>query len=220
MTLADRLWTQAGVWRDSILVLGGSFAIALAAQLSVPLLGEGVNHPLAAVLASLYAALGVPLPSTPVPLTGQTFAVLLVGALLGGRLAFLSLVAYLCEGLAGLPVFALARNAWSPSLAPGVPWILGPTAGYLFALPLAAYAVGRLAERGWDRRLPTAALAMALGNAIILALGLLWLSGYVGLANAVPMGLLPFLPGDALKLLAAALLLPSGWAVLGKLGLR
>lgn len=218
--MVDTLWTRTGVWRSAVLVLGGSFVTALAAQLSIPLFGEGVSHPLAAMITSLYGALGVPLPNTPVPLTGQTFAVLLLGALLGGRLALLSLVAYLCEGLAGLPVFALARSAWSPSLVPGVPWILGPTAGYLFSLPLAAYAVGRLAERGWDRRPSTAALAMVVGNLIIFALGMLWLSGYVGLANVVPMGLLPFLPGDALKLLAAALLLPSGWAALGRLGLR
>ncbi|MCL4464849.1 MAG: biotin transporter BioY [Chloroflexi bacterium] len=195
-TLVSALWPRLGVRRDAVLVLGGSVLTALAAQLSLPL------------------------PGIPVPLTGQTFAVLLVGALLGGRLGFLALTAYLLEGLAGLPVFALARGAWSPSAVPGVPWILGPTAGYLLALPLAAGAVGWLAERGWDRRFLTAAPAMLLGNAIIFSLGMLWLGRFVGLANAVPLGLLPFLPGDALKLLLAALALPSGWAVLGRLGLR
>ncbi len=167
-----------------------------------------------AALMPLLARVAIPLPFTPVPITGQTFGVLLAGALLGPRRGALAMVAYLAEGLAGLPVFASGTSAWSPSRA-GVPVIVGPSAGYLLSSPIAAFAVGFLAERGWDRRFWRAVAAMLVGEAVIYLVGLPWLGAYVGMERAVPLGLLPFVPGDALKLLLAAALLPAAWRLLG-----
>ncbi len=101
-------------------------------------------------LVALAAQLRIDLPFSPVPVTGQTFAVLVVGAVLGARLGAAALLTYLVEGLAGLPVFAGGTSAWTPSSA-GVPVIAGPTAGYLVGFVAAAAIVGALAERGFDR---------------------------------------------------------------------
>ena len=158
------------------------------------------------LLTALAAQVVVPLPFTPVPLTGQTFAVLLTGALLGPRLGALAMLAYLAEGAAGLPFF---RGG-----AGGVGHLSGATAGYLFAFPAAAYVTGHLAERGWDRRFATAAAAMALGSLVILASGWAWLSLAVGGAQALRLGVLPFLAGDVVKIALAAAALPAGWALL------
>jgi biotin transport system substrate-specific component len=169
--------------RSALLVLGFSLLTALAAQLVVPL------------------------PFTPVPLTGQTFAVLLTGALLGPRLGALAMLAYLAEGAAGLPFF---RGG-----AGGVGHFAGATAGYLLAFPAAAYVTGYLAERGWDRRFLTAAAAMALGSFVILACGWAWLAlMFKGGAEAFRLGVAPFLPGDVVKIALAAAVLPTGWALL------
>jgi biotin transport system substrate-specific component len=167
-----------------------------------------------AVLMSLLAGVAIPLPFTPVPITGQTFGVLLAGSLLGPRRGALAMLVYLAEGLAGLPVFANGSNAWSPSLL-GVPVIIGPSAGYLFSFPIAAFAVGLFAERGWDRRFWRAVTMMLVGQALIYLVGLPWLGAYVGMDRAVPLGLLPFVPGDVLKILLASALLPSAWHLLG-----
>ena len=160
------------------------------------------------LLTALAAQLVVPLPWTPVPVTGQTFAVLLTGALLGSRLGALAMLAYLAEGAAGLPFFKGGAG--------GAHYLfLSPTAGYLLAFPVAAYVTGRLAERGWDRRFATAAAAMALGSLVILA------AGWAGLmrfsptpAAAFNAGVAPFLPGDVIKIALAAAALPAGWALL------
>ncbi|MDP9266145.1 MAG: biotin transporter BioY [Chloroflexota bacterium] len=162
-------------------------------------------------LIGLAARVAIPLPFSPVPITGQTFAVLLVGAALGARLGAAALTAYLVEGLLGLPVFAGGTSAWAPTRIPGVPVILGPTAGYLAGFVAAAFVVGWLAERGWDRRPLTTALAMALGNVAIYLLGLAWLARFVGVEGAFPLGAQPFLVGDLLKLLVAAAVLPAAW---------
>ena len=164
------------------------------------------------LLTALAAQIVVPLPFTPVPLTGQTFAVLLTGALLGPRLGALAMLAYLAEGAAGLPFF---RGG-----AGGVGHFSGATAGYLVAFPTAAYVTGYLAERGWDRRFLTAAAAMALGSVVILAGGWAWLALALGGAQAFRLGVAPFLPGDVVKIALAAAVLPSGWALLRRLGRR
>ncbi len=161
-------------------------------------------------LMALFARIAIPLPFTPVPVTGQTLGVLLAGALLGARRGGLAMLVYLAEGLAGLPVFAGGASAWSPS-GVGLPVILGPSAGYLFAYPLAAFAVGWLAERGWDRRFGRAVAAMVVGEVAIYAVGLLWLVRFVGAARVLPLGFLPFVPGDIVKLLLAAAVLPAAW---------
>jgi biotin transport system substrate-specific component len=159
------------------------------------------------LLTALAAQVVLPLPWTPVPLTGQTFAVLLTGALLGSRLGALAMLAYLAEGALGLPFFRAGAG--------GVAHFFGPTAGYLLAFPAAAYVAGLLAERGWDRRFLTAAAAMALGSVVILAGGWAWLALFFrGAGEAFRLGVAPFLVGDVLKIALAAALLPAGWALL------
>ena len=151
----------------------------------------------------------VQLPMLPVPVTMQPFAVLLLGAALGSRRGALALVAYLLEGAAGLPVFAGPIG--------GMTYLLGPTAGYLFAFPLAALVVGALAERGWDRRFLTSVAALTLGQTIILAVGFCWLSVMVGAKAAFATGVLPFLVGDVLKIMLAAVALPTAWKLVRRL---
>lgn len=164
------------------------------------------------------AQVAVPLPFTPVPVTGQTLGVLLIGALLGSRRGGAALLVHLAEGLAGLPVFAEGSTAWTLTRL-GVPTIIGPTAGYLFAFPVAAFVVGWLAERGWDRQPLTAAAAMLIGQVAIYIGGLAWLAFYVGWERVVPLGMVPFLAGDAIKLALAATALPLGWKLLASVGM-
>src|SRR5215211_1422414 len=144
----------------------------------------------------------------PIPITGQTFAVLLTGALLGSRLGAAAVIAYLIEGALGLPFFA-AGGA-------GLVRFLGPTGGYLVAFPAAAFIAGAFAEHGWDKRYPTAVAAMAIGSLIIFLGGWAW---YAILTNTPPVAafkisVLPFLLGDAIKIALAAAVLPTGWALL------
>ncbi|HEX8164134.1 MAG TPA: biotin transporter BioY [Pyrinomonadaceae bacterium] len=162
------------------------------------------------VAFSLLTALAaqVVIPLQPVPITGQTFAVLLAGALLGSRLGALAMFLYLFEGASGLPFF---RGG-----ASGVAYMTGATGGYLLAYPVAAYVVGLLAERGWDRRFLTAAAAMFVGSLIILAGGWLWLSRFVGAAQALRLGVAPFVIGDLAKIALAAAALPAGWRLVGR----
>ena len=190
--------------------------------LEQPLVRDGLLAMAGTALLALSAQISFPLPTTPVPITMQTFAVLLLGAMYGPRLGAITMLAYLAEGLAGLPVFAGARSAWSPSSVLVLPVIVGPTAGYLLACPLAAVLVGALAARGWDRRVASAVPAMLLGNLVILLCGFLWLAastwalkGTANIGALLAMSVWPFLPGDALKVGLAALALPAGWALLG-----
>ncbi|HEY4422663.1 MAG TPA: biotin transporter BioY [Pyrinomonadaceae bacterium] len=146
----------------------------------------------------------------PIPITGQTFAVLLTGMLLGSRLGAAAVIAYLIEGAIGLPFFAGGGA--------GLVRFLGPTAGYLVAFPAAAFIVGAFAEHGWDKRYPTAIAAMAIGSAIIFLGGWAW---FAILTNTSPvaafkLAVLPFLLGDVIKIALAAAVLPTGWALLKK----
>lgn len=161
------------------------------------------------VVAAL-ARLAYVLPFTPVPVTGLTLGVLLVGAALGSRRGAAALTLYLAQGAAGLPVFAGGGT--------GVAWLLGPTAGYLWSAPLAAWVVGRLAEKRWDRTPSTAFLAMLAGNAAIYAVALPWLGLFVGPGEMVQAGLLPFIVGDLVKAALATALLPAAWRVIGPAG--
>jgi biotin transport system substrate-specific component len=158
------------------------------------------------VLIGLSSLVAIPLPFSPVPLTLQTMTVLLTGVLLGSRLGALAVLAYIVQGLVGMPVFA--AGAW------GAARLVGPTGGYLAGFFFAAALVGALAERGWDRRAATTLLAMLLGSAVIYGLGALWLARFVGPSAAVIQGVLPFLPGDALKIAAVMAALPGGWRLL------
>lgn len=162
------------------------------------------------LLVALLAQFAVPLPFSPVPVTGQTLAVLMVGMLLGSRRGSLALLTYLAEGTMGLPVLAGG--------AAGLARLTGPTGGYLIGFVAAAFLVGWLAERGWDRRPGTTLLAMLLGNALIYVCGLPWLAHFVGVERVLSLGLLPFLPGDLGKALLAMALLPWGWQLLDRRG--
>ncbi|MCX2728035.1 biotin transporter BioY [Thermomicrobium sp. 4228-Ro] len=163
------------------------------------------------VLTALAAHVSIPLPFTPVPITGQTFAVLLVGAALGSRRGAASMALYLAEGLAGLPVFAGGKA--------GLAVLLGPTGGYLIGFIAAAFVTGWLAERGWDRRPLTTALAMVLGNLVIYLFGVSWLAVFVGISKAPLLGMIPFLPGDLLKILLATAALPGAWWIVQRSGM-
>lgn len=162
------------------------------------------------LLVAALAQVAIPLPWTPVPITGQTLGVLLVGAALGAGRGGAALLLYLAEGAAGLPFFAGGVG--------GAQVFLGPTAGYLIGFPLAAFAVGMLAERGWDRRVATTAAAMAAGTAILFTTGALWLGVFVGFERAFALGVAPFLPGAVIKIGVAAAALPLAWRWLGKPG--
>jgi biotin transport system substrate-specific component len=189
-TVADLLRPCEKRWAgfyDIALIVGGSLLIGLCAKVKILL------------------------PFGPVPVTGQTFAVLMIGALLGARRGCLAVLAYIAEGVAGLPVFAFGG---------GFVVLLGPTGGYLIGFVPAAYITGLLAEKGWDRRIGTTVLAMVFGNVVIYAFGLLWLCWLMGISKAVfAMGLYPFIVGDLVKIMLAAVLLPSGWKLLGYAGL-
>jgi biotin transport system substrate-specific component len=144
----------------------------------------------------------------PIPITGQTFAVLLTGALLGSRLGAAAVIAYLVEGAIGLPFFAGGGA--------GMARFFGPTGGYLIAFPAAAYVTGAFAEFGWDKNYPQAVAAMAIGSVIVLAGGWAW---YSVLMNTSPVAafqiaVLPYLVGDVIKIALAAAVLPTGWALL------
>ncbi len=150
------------------------------------------------------ARISIPLPFTPVPITGQTFAVLLTGAALGARLACVTLLLYLLEGAAGLPVFAGG--------AAGYAKFAGPTGGYLLSYPAAAFLMGTLASRGWDRTPARTFAAMLISSGVVLTAGTCWLAFFVGgFGKAAVLGLLPFLPGDCVKAGLASLSLPAAW---------
>ena len=166
--------------RDAVLVIGGCLLVALLAQVKIPL------------------------GFTPVPITGQTLAVLLVGATLGSRRGAAALLLYLVAGT-WLPIYAGGASGFVGSIASG---------GYIIGYIPAAFAVGWLAERGWDRK-PWILLAMLAGNVILYVPGLLWLATFAPAesrwATTMEWGLYPFVVGDLVKLIAASLLLPGAW---------
>jgi len=188
VTMMDVLFPRATLARDVLLVLSFSAVTALCAQIAFWI--------------------------GPVPITGQTFAVLLAGALLGSKRGALSQLTYLGMGAMGAPVFA----GWMGG--PAV--LLGPTGGYLLGFVAAAFVVGFLAERGWDRRLWSTALAMLIGSIVMYAFGLAWLAFWLDRfapeSSVLSVGLYPFIPGDLFKLVLAATALPSGWKLVNRLG--
>lgn len=156
-----------------------------------------------ALLAQLEVAIG------PVPATGQTLGVLLIGAAYGLSLGSLTLLAYLVVGTAGFGVFAGGSS--------GLATLTGATAGYLAGFVLAAAVVGFLGQRGWTRSFSLTALAMLVGNVLIYLPGLFWLRQMApDWPTTLAWGLLPFIPGDLLKLALAAALLPTAWRLLGR----
>jgi biotin transporter BioY len=163
-----------------------------------------------AVVFSLLTALAaqIVIPIGPVPITGSTFAVLLTGALLGSRLGAMAMIAYLLEGAVGLPFFYGGHGGFSH--------ILGPTGGYLIAFPAAAFITGAFAENGWDKRFLTAVAAMAVGSIVILLAGWAWFALLMNtnLLAAFKVSVAPHIVGDIIKIILAAAVLPTGWALL------
>jgi len=143
----------------------------------------------------------------PVPITMQTFAVLVSGVLLGSKRGAASQITYLLGGLVGLPWF---------SRGGGLIYILSPTFGYILGFVFAAYSVGYLAERGWDRNIRTAILAIFIGNIFIYIPGLLYLARFVGFSKVLALGLYPFILGDLIKIALTGLILPMGWKMIKK----
>ncbi len=182
-TISLRYFPRAASWlRDLTLIVLGSLFVAVLAQVKIPL------------------------PFTPVPLTGQTFAVLLTAAALGSKRGAASMAFYIALGTFGLPVFAGGAS--------GMSYLSGATLGYLVGFVVAAFIVGLLAERGLERNVRTSIIPFLIGTIIIYACGVTWLAIILGsFSKAVTAGLVPFLIGDAIKLIAAALALPAGWTL-------
>lgn len=158
------------------------------------------------LLAGL-AQIEILLPFTPVPITGQTFGVLIVGAALGSRRGAASILLYISEGAMGLPFFAGGTS--------GLGVLTGATAGYLAGFIVAAYTIGLLAERGLDRSIGTSLLPFVAGTLVIYIFGAAWLAVMLNsVSKALALGVVPFLIGDAIKLVLASLALPAAWRLI------
>ena len=159
----------------------------------------------AALLTAACAQISFPIPGSPVPVTGQTFAVILTGAALGANRGAAGQILYVGLGLVGLPFYADGDS--------GASVVFGATGGYLLAFPLAAWVTGKLAEKRYDRSPLTALPAFTLGSLIVFLIGVPWLavSADISLAKAIELGFVPFIPGGILKAALAAGLLPSAW---------
>ena len=149
----------------------------------------------------------IQVPFWPVPMTMQTFAVLVIGMAYGARLGAATIGLYLAQGAVGLPVFASGG---------GLAYMAGPTGGYLLGFLIAAFVVGLLAQRGWDRKVLATLAAMVLGTVIIFIPGVAWLATIIGFEKAVAGGLTPFLAGEVFKIGLAAALLPATWKLVGR----
>ena len=188
LTLADVAVPRSSALTDTLLVIAASLLTAAAAQVEIRL------------------------PWTPVPITGQTFAVLLSGTVLGARRAFLAQCLYLLEGALGLPFFAGG--------AAGVARLMGPSGGYLAAFPFAAAMTGAFAEHALDRTPWRMFLVMIAGSAVIFGLGLGQLSRFVPADALLASGLLPSIPGDLIKAALAAAVFPAAWKLVNRFGGR
>jgi biotin transport system substrate-specific component len=191
-TLRTAVVPRSSVLIEATLVLAGVGLIALAAQVAIPL------------------------PFTPVPITGQTFAVLLIGSAYGALRGSATLLAYLAAGVAGLPFYAEGASGWDV--------VTGPSGGYLVGMLITSAVVGRLAEQRWDRSFASATGAMLLGSVVIYGCGLPWLSYKLGdlgaangLADTLEAGLYPFVVGDLVKLYLAGALLPGAWRLVERM---
>jgi biotin transport system substrate-specific component len=182
-TLRLAVFPRVGILADALLVLGGTGLVAACAQISVNL------------------------GFTPVPVTGQTFAVVLVGASLGAVRGTASLMLYLWLGVAGAPIYAHHDHGWNV--------LTSASGGYIVGFLIASSVTGWLAEHRWDRRFSSSVSAMLTGNVIIYLVGLPWLAVVLNtnLEKTLEYGLYPFVPGDVFKLYLAGALLPAAWRV-------
>lgn len=189
--LAEAVWETEGtaLWVKRItLVVLGVMALAVAAKMKFVI------------------------PPSPVPVTMGTFAVLTIATAYGPRLGLTTILAYLFVGVLGFDVFA-----GSSAEKFGWDYMIGGTGGYLVGYVLATFALGFLARAGWDRSVPKMAASMVVGNALIYIPGILWLAYlYTWEKPILEWGLTPFLIGDAMKLIAAALIVPAVWKIVGK----
>ena len=181
-TLVQSLWQgENTLVRNALLAVAGSIALWISAKIQIPFY--------------------------PVPMTMQTFAVLVIGMAFGWRLGIATVLLYLAEGAVGLPIFA-----GTPEKGIGLAYMAGPTGGYLVGFALAAGVVGWLAQKGWDRNVWLTLAAMIIGTAIIFAFGVGWLGSLIGWDKPVlEYGMIPFLPGAAFKIALAAAVLPLAW---------
>jgi biotin transport system substrate-specific component len=186
-TLRLAVFPRSGLLVDVLLVVAGAGLVALCAQIEIPL------------------------GFTPVPISGQTFAVLLVGASLGPLLGASSLLLYFCVGLIGAPVYSGGDGGWEI--------VHGATGGYLVGFIAAAALTGWLAQRRWDRHFNSAVAAMLSGSVVIYLFGLPWLAKEIGtgLEGTLEAGLYPFVIGDLIKLYLAGMLLPGAWKLVKRL---
>lgn len=186
-TLRLAVFPRSGLLVEALLVVAGAGLVALAAQIEIPL------------------------GFTPVPISGQTFAVLLVGASLGPLLGASSLLLYFCVGLIGAPVYSGGDSGWEI--------VKGATGGYLVGFIVAAALTGWLAQRRWDRRFNSAVAAMLSGSVVIYLFGLPWLANVANLdlSDTLEAGLYPFVVGDLVKLYLAGMLLPGAWKLVKRL---
>lgn len=186
--LIESLWPAAsrnnarGLLRKALLVIGGSLLLTISAKINVPFY--------------------------PVPMTMQTFAVILIGAAFGWRLGVATVLFYLAQGAAGFPVFA-----GTPEKGIGLAYMAGPTGGYLIGFIVGAGVAGWLAERDWNRSMLLLTLAMFLAHATIFAFGTAWLGALIGYKNAWAAGVAPFYLATAFKTLLAAACLRAGWSM-------
>ena len=189
-TLADTLWPQQEGVRDVlrlvVLALAGTALLVLSAKIKVPF--------------------------WPVPMTMQTFAVLVIGMAYGWRLGTATVALYLIEGAVGLPVFT-----GTPERGIGVLYMVGPTGGFLIGFVAGAAISGWLAEQGWDRSIIRTLGAMLAGETVMFALGLGWLAHLFGVTKAIEFGLAPFVWAEIFKIALAAAVMPGAWWLLGRL---
>ncbi len=173
------------------------------------------RHAALAVVGSLalWLSAKIQVPFWPVPMTLQTLVVLILGMAYGVRLGVATVLLYLAEGAAGLPVFA-----GTPERGIGLAYMLGPTGGYLIGFVLAVALVGYLAERGWDRSVPGTALAMILGHVLLFLPGIAWLAVLLGWQRALELGLLPFVAATFLKTALGITLMPVAWSLVRQPG--
>lgn len=190
MTLANTVWpaqsANARSARNVLLALVGTLALTVSAKAQIPF--------------------------WPVPMTMQTFVVLVIGMAYGSRLGLATLALYLLEGVLGLPVFA-----GTPEKGVGLAYMMGPTGGYLLGFVVAAWVCGWLAERGFDRSPLKSLAAMSVGHALIFVFGLAWLAQLMGLEKAFIVGVAPFWAATIAKTLLGVVTLPLAWKLISRI---